>query len=149
MSNYKIEKMNCDGCKIKTMDYFEGSLSEADRKEYEAHLEECAICRGFAAYVSELLKSVSRSGINKVDPYFFARLKARMENRAGQNERKREITGVVRPLFYSFLLAASIVAGIVIGSYGSFTGATEPRAEHMVPWMNEMRNEPIENFFMD
>ncbi len=131
------------------MDYLEGLLSEADFKEFGTHLEECASCRGFAAYMSESLKSVSRSRIREADPYFFTRLKARMENQAEQKDRKREIMGVVRPLFYSFLLVASVVAGIVIGSYGSFSRAAESSAENMIPWMNEMRNEPIENFLMD
>ena len=144
--------MNCKKAHKEIIFYLEGDLLPTKEKEIEAHLKQCPDCMAFAEDLKLSLGIISNSPKMEVTPFFYTRLKARIEN-LGQikvSPMWERFFVVFRPVFFSILLAVGIFSGIKIGqkttdyntSYSS--SQVEP-----VPYLNELGMESLESFLME
>ena len=50
--------MTCEEVAARVTDYLDGALSAADRRRFEAHLEECEDCRAYVAQFAQTLNAL-------------------------------------------------------------------------------------------
>ena len=50
--------MTCEEVAARVTDYLDGALSAADRRRFEAHLEECEDCRAYVAQFASTLNAL-------------------------------------------------------------------------------------------
>jgi anti-sigma factor RsiW len=50
--------MTCEEVAARVTDYLDGALSAADRRRFEAHLEECEDCRAYVAQFAYTLNAL-------------------------------------------------------------------------------------------
>jgi anti-sigma factor RsiW len=140
--------MKCKNIHSKLIFFIEGDLSENEMKEVALHLLECKECAAFVETMKKILIRAEQERPAGEDPYFFIRLKARMEKQgeiaASYNSLWRN---VLQPVFFSFIVFAGIYAGIYMGKL-SFTG-TDASVNDVFLFLNEMKEEPLENFLME
>ncbi len=145
--------MKCKTIHRKLIFYSEGTLSAREMAEIEAHLSECDSCRALAAEMNNVMDIISLEKSPEVSPFFYTRVKARLES---VSENERQTAGfpvwerVLQPVFFSVLLLAGIFAGIVIGHQANFATENNMLSEdEQILFLNEMISEPIETFFME
>lgn len=166
--------MNCKQCHSKLIFHLEDSLPEDESREVARHLEACASCRQFAGYLSKTLSVIDTEKQLSDDPFFYTRLKARMERHPDVSSEESSVAGLagkiltgvfspgenqnkekeshpawirlLRPVLLTAALAGVIWTGILIGSSERFHPAEELSVSSVVPWMNEFEAEPFENF---
>lgn len=131
----------------------EGDLSEKETQEIKLHLNECADCAAFAEDMKKTLGIIQAEKSPEVNPFFFTRLKARMENEEVQEKQQVGFPvweRILQPVFFSLLLLAGIYTGIKIGQPVTAETSHSIFAEtELVPFLNEMKAEPIETFLME
>lgn len=145
--------MKCKKIHKKLIFFIEGDLPENEAQEVKVHLNGCAHCSAFAEDLKKTLGIIQTEKSPEVNPFFYTRLKARMENQA---EKAVKPAGfpvwekVLQPAFFSLLLLAGIYTGIKIGQ-PTTTGTTQNVIveTELVPFLNEMETEPIETFLME
>jgi hypothetical protein len=145
--------MKCKTLHKKLIFFLEGDLPEKEAREIKLHLNECADCAAFAEDMKKTLGIIQTEKSPEVNPFFYTRLKARFES---QEENAGKTAGfpiwqkVLQPAFFSLLLLAGIYAGIKIGQPAKPENQTAIFAEtELVPFLNEMKTEPIETFLME
>lgn len=145
--------MKCKTLHKKLIFFLEGDLSEKEAREIKLHLNECADCAAFAEDMQKTLGIIQVEKSPQVNPFFYTRLKARMENK---ETREKQPIGfsvwekVLQPAFFSLLLLAGIYIGIKIGQPANTKSNQSIFAEtELIPFLNEMKAEPIENFLME
>lgn len=139
--------MKCRKCHDLLLTYVEGSLRGGELAKVEAHLAECPRCRGFALHLQEALVLAGREMVIEPSPYFYTRVKARLQE-ARYPERERITYRVLQPAFFSMLLLLAIFTGIQLGKMTSSETAANETTANYFPWMNEIEGEPIETFLM-
>ncbi len=145
--------MNCKAYRKQIIFYVEGDLPPQEMEVMKSHLAECTDCAAFAEEVKKTLGVVEAEKSPEVNPFFYTRLKARMEAQAAASadgKRKPVLIRILQPALFTILLLAGIYGGIKIGqpSQGKFTASSYPE-EQMIPYLNEMETEPIEGFLME
>jgi len=145
--------MKCKTLHKKLIFFLEGDLPENEANEMKAHLAECESCAAFAEDMKKTLGIIQTEKSPDVNPFFFTRLKTRIEKQA---EKTAKPTGfpvwekVLQPAFFSLLLMAGIYTGIKIGQPANTEANKSIFAEtELVPFLNEMDAEPIETFLME
>jgi hypothetical protein len=129
--------------------YLEGLLKGPELEEVERHLEGCTSCRKFAGYLTESLEAIEKSKITENDPFFYTRLKAKLENQSVSGYEKISFTRILQPVLLTLVLVVAIIAGIGIGSIGRSSKTGDYAMENLDPWINEIHSEPIETFLMN
>lgn len=149
----KNNRMKCKNIHRKLIFYFEGTLPANEKMEIDAHLSECNSCRRVAGEMGKILEIISLEKSPEVSPFFYTRVKARLESAL---ESEKQTVGfpvwerVLQPALFSVLLIAGIFAGIVIGHQANFATADSMISEtEQISFLNEMISEPIETFFME
>jgi predicted anti-sigma-YlaC factor YlaD len=145
----KTEKMNCDKCQQKLIPYLEDSLKGTELQQMEQHLEECASCRGFAEYLKVTLSIIENSRVTQPDPFFYTRVKAKMDKQEESLSVKPVFVRILQPAALSLLLMAATFAGIKIGSLDWSQKTNSYVTENLEPLINELDSEPLETFLMD
>lgn len=145
--------MKCKTLHKKLIFFLEGDLPEKEAREINVHLNECASCAAFAEEMKKTLGVIQTEKSPEVNPFFYTRLKARMENEEIQEKQRVGFPvweKVLQPAFFSLLLLAGIYSGIKIGQPAN-TGANQNifAETEVVPLLNEMDAEPIETFLME
>ncbi len=145
--------MNCKKHRDKIIFFLEGDLPGHEMEEVRHHLAECGDCAAFAEELKKTLGVLQEERSPEVNPFFYTRLKARMEAPAAEMLRAEQRPAwerVLQPVFFSLLLLLGIYAGITIGrpSPEPVTVASYP-GEQVIPYLNEMETEPIEAFLME
>ena len=145
--------MNCKAYRKQIIFYVEGDLPPQEMEVMKSHLAECTDCAAFAEEVKKTLGVVEAEKFPEVNPFFYTRLKARMETQAMEHARKERnpvMIRILQPAMFTILLLAGIYAGIKIGqpSGGELSASSYPQ-EQMIPYLNEMETEPIEGFLME
>ncbi len=145
--------MKCKTIHKKLIFFVEGDLPEHQMQEIKAHLSRCTECAAFAEEMKKTLSVVQLDTPPQVTPFFYTRLKARME---GQEEKQVQDGGfsirerVMQPALFAILLLTGVFTGIKIGSNAV---ADKPSADYsqaeVVPYLNEMKAEPLESFLME
>ncbi len=145
--------MKCKTIHKKLIFFLEGDLPEAEMQKIKAHITGCADCEAFVREMKKTLAVVQMETPAQVTPWFYTRLKARMEK---QEEAERQHAGfsiwekVLQPVLFTIMLLAGVYTGIEIGKEAT-TGipATDYANTEVVPYFNELKAEPLESFLME
>ncbi len=140
--------MKCKECHKDLIAYLEETSDDGQRKGVEEHLAVCSDCREFLEVLRDTLALAGHETVTEPDPWFYTRVKARIDR-----EKDVRITSgwrvILQPAFFSLLLLLGIYGGFRLGSLPG-KGTDRPIvAEQVIPWLNEMNTEPLENFLMD
>ncbi|HSO85448.1 MAG TPA: zf-HC2 domain-containing protein, partial [Draconibacterium sp.] len=131
----------------------DGELPAAEMEQMRIHLSECSDCAAFAAEMEKTFAVLAAEKSPEVNPYFYTRLKAKLENRASIQynlKQKSMLVKLLQPAFFSVLLLAGIYTGIKIGQPATENSGLAIYAEQeIIPYLNEMENETIEIFLME
>ncbi len=145
--------MKCEKLHKKLIFFLDGDLPEKELQEINSHLNECTDCAAFAEDMKKTLEIIQEEKSPEVNPFFYTRLKARMENEEAREEQQVGFLiweKVLQPAFFSLLLLAGIYTGIKIGQPVNNEKGQNIFAEtELVPFLNEMEAEPIETFLME
>ena len=144
--------MKCKSYHKNLIFFLEGELPEREMKIVKEHLEVCPDCKAFA---HELKKTLGIIGIEKnpeVNPFFYTRLQAKLENRASREKSlfwQPRVVKVVQPAFFAVLLLIGIYSGFKMGKPYESSTLQMYSGQEVVPYLNEMNAEPIEAFLME
>lgn len=145
--------MKCKQLHNKLIFYLEGDLPVDEMNRVNEHLSECPDCAAFAEDMKKTLGIVQLEKSPEVNPFFYTRLKAKMEAQAESAKTKPVNplwTKILQPALFSFLLLIGIYSGIKMGQKAEDQlFATNSADEQVVPYLNEMEAEPIETFLME
>lgn len=145
--------MKCKTLHKELIFFLEGDLSPARMKEVQNHLDGCSSCAAFARELKLTLGIIDLEKNQEVNPYFYTRLKAKLENRAAQNSPvfgRMILAKVLQPAFFSMLLILGICSGIKIGQPASTKQYTVTLMQNQeIPYLNEMATETIETSLME
>jgi anti-sigma factor RsiW len=144
--------MECKALHKKMIFFLDGELPAAEMEQIKKHLSECSECAAFAEEMRKTLEVLASEKTPEVNPFFYTRLKAKMENQASvQRERLKKpiLAKALQPAFFTLLLLAGIYTGIKIGQPAGNTGSAYYQEQEMVPYLNEMETETIEVFLME
>jgi len=122
-------------------------------EQMKIHLLECSECAAFAEEMKKTLAIINNEKTPHLNPFFYTRVKARLENQTEQVVATRQVPVLVRilqPALFSLLLLAGVYTGIKIGQPANVNSDIPVFAENeVVPYFNEMEAESIENFLME
>ena len=143
--------MKCKTLHTKIIFFTEGSLLERDMEEIKIHLENCSDCAAFANEMNKTLAVIQDEKTPQFNPYFYTRVKARLENIESKVLVPKTFTvwnRVLQPAFFSILLIAGMYMGFKIGQLPSAAHSPVVSETEIIPYLNEMNTETIENYLM-
>jgi predicted anti-sigma-YlaC factor YlaD len=145
--------MKCKTLHKKLIFFLENDLPEREAEEIKEHLNECPECRAFAEYMQQTLSVLQKEKSPEVNPFFYTRLKARMESRESLpklNVQEKVWIKILQPAFFTLLLLAGIYTGIKIGGAAQTDVKYNSYSESEIfSYLDEMQSEPIETFLME
>jgi hypothetical protein len=142
--------MNCKAIHKKLIFFLENDLPLNEMEEIRLHLAGCQECAAFADYMKKSLSVLDQERNPDVNPFFYTRLKARMENQAIKETVTPLWARILQPAVFTLLLLAGVYAGIKIGQPAKINIQESYYAEQeMFPYLYEMAAEPIETFLME
>lgn len=121
-------------------------------KAVQEHLGSCPDCALFAEEMKKTLSILNLEKNPEVTPFFYTRVKAKLENQQEAESfatRRPMLVRVLQPVAFSLLLVLGIYVGIRLGN------TTSPKPGHMIakqeiiPYWNELDAEPIESFLLN
>lgn len=139
--------MQCKSIHKDLIFYIGNELPYEKRTAVEKHLKECADCRNFLAFLQGEMQVMVKEKNPELSPFFYTRLSARLEERPAHSAQK-QLTGLLQPAFFSFLLVAGIYTGLRFGSQAS-APAVKQQATISIQLFNDFEAEPIESFLLD
>mgnify|MGYP001074392682 CR=1 FL=1 len=142
--------MKCKDLHNKLIFYLEGDLPQNEMEQVKIHLGNCADCEAFAEEMDKTLGVLEAEKSPEINPFFYTRLKAKMELHSESKVGNPLLVRVLQPALFSLLLLAGIYSGIKIGQKAEDQlYATNNADEQVIPYLNEMEAEPIEAFLME
>lgn len=143
--------MKCKKVHNKLIFFLEKELPVSEMDQVQLHLNECSECALFAAEMKNTLQILDSDKVRDENPFFYTRVKARLEN---QDEKQPEVrpvlARVLQPMAFSILLLLGIYGGFKLGETPKETLAESSLSkQEMVPYWNELEAEPIESFLME
>lgn len=145
--------MKCKTVHSKLIFFLEKELAPAEMQAVQAHLDSCPDCALFAEEMKKSLSIFETDKVNDINPFFYTRVKAKLENQAIQVPitTRPALVRILQPVAFSIILLLGIYAGIKLGATGSTTYAKNVLAgqEELIPYWNELDGEPIESFLME
>ncbi len=145
--------MNCKTLHKELIFFLEGDLPLEKREQLEAHLNECPDCAAFAADIKKTLQVTENEKSTEVNPFFYTRVKAKLENNETQHIAAFEnvfLRKVLQPVLFSILLIIGVYSGIKIGQPAPVNVFSSTQFDQeTVPYLNEMETESIETFLME
>lgn len=127
--------------------YMDNELPAQRKAVVEKHLEECADCRSFLAFLKEELNILEEEKKPGVSPFFYTRLSARLVEKPEENRQGRW-QNVLEPAFFSLLLVVAVYAGLRLGSQA--TAPSPPQQEIVsLQLLNDFEAEAIESFLLE
>jgi hypothetical protein len=127
--------------------YIDNELSAEKRMAVDKHLEVCADCRSFLAFLQEEMQIIEKEKNPEVSPFFYTRLSAKLEEKPVFRAQSQWVR-LAQPAFFSLILIIGIYGGIKLGSNASFPKVKEPIASS-IQMINDFEAEPIESFLLD
>lgn len=145
--------MKCKALHKKLIFFLEGDLPSTEMEQIKVHLLECGSCEAFAEDLKKTLGVLETEKSPEVNPFFYTRLKAKLEIQSTAEEERalRPVYArVLQPVAFSILLVIGIYSGIKIGqpSHDKFQIASMID-QGEIPFLNEMEAESIEAFLME
>jgi len=126
--------------------YLDNELSVEKRTAVEKHLEECADCRSFLAFLQERLQIIEKEKNPEVSPFFYTRLSARLDEKT-ERQTQSQWVRLAQPAFFSLVLIAGIYGGLKLGSNASSPKVNQ-QTTSSVQMLNDFATEPIESFLL-
>lgn len=145
--------MNCKNLHKKLIFFLEGDLPKNEEEQIQVHLSECKDCALFFEDMKKTLGIIETEKLPEVNPFFYTRLKARIENQESAEidySRRQVLVRVLQPAVFSLLLLAGIYSGFKVGQPKSVQLTDNVFYEQeIIPYLNEMNTESIEAFLME
>lgn len=126
--------------------YLDNELSVEKRTVVEKHLEECADCRSFLAFLQDGMQVIEKEKNQEVSPFFFTRLGARLEEKS-ERQTQSPLVRLAQPAIFSLFLILGIYGGLKLGSNASSPKGNQP-ATSSIQMLNDFEAEPIESFLL-
>jgi predicted anti-sigma-YlaC factor YlaD len=104
--------MNCTEINKNLIFYIEGDLSFEKGKIIKMHLEKCSKCKHLYNEMEKTLGTIKNEKKIEVNPFFYTRIKAKMED-----VQESSFSPVFRPTFMRILQTSAAVVLIAIGVY--------------------------------
>lgn len=125
------------------MFYQEDSLSTTEKQEVAEHLSHCDECQQLLESLRQDLALLNFEKYTENDPYFYTRLKVRMEVPVQPVPRR-----LWQPALFGALLVLAISLGTVVGKQFSIEqGSDDALTSELVPF-DGLQEEPIEQFLL-
>lgn len=143
--------MKCKTIHNKLIFFLEKELPVSEMKEVQEHLKSCSECALFAEEMQLTFGILEEERTLEVNPYFYTRVKARLENQDTKQVVGRPMLArVLQPLAFSLILLLGVYGGIKLGQpYKTELASGTLTEQQMIPFLNEMDAEPIETFLMN
>ncbi len=143
--------MKCNKVHNKLIFFLEKELPVSEMVQVQKHLDECSECALFAEEMKNTLSILDSDKVTDENPFFFTRVKARLEKQAEEQPVARPVlVGILQPVAFSIILLLGIYGGFKLGQAPKVTTAdTSLTEQEMVPYWNELQAEPIESFLME
>ena len=144
--------MKCKAVHKKLFFYLDDDLPEKEMRQVKQHLAHCNECAAFSADMQKTLGVLEKERSSEINPFFYTRLKARMENEQEEFielKKRPALVRVLQPVFFSVLLILGIYGGFKIAQPAPAQLAHYEIQEEVVPYLNEMKAEPLETFLME
>jgi len=145
--------MKCKTLHTKIIFFIDGELPAAEMEQMKIHLSECSECAAFTGEMKKTLAVIENEKTPQLNPFFYTRVKARLEKQAENLTATRQtptLVHILQPALFSLLLMAGIYTGVKIGQPAKVNTNIPVFAENeVVPYFNEMETEAIENFLME
>ena len=142
--------MKCKSIHKKLIFFLEGELPEKEMHAIQLHLNECPECKILSSELQKTLGIIESEKQVEVNPFFYTRLKARLENQAETKPLfwQPVFVKVLQPAFFSILLLLGVYSGIKVTQPAKTSIIQSQNEIEMIPFLNEMSSEPIESFLM-
>jgi anti-sigma factor RsiW len=127
--------------------YLDDEVPVEKRTAIEKHLEECADCRSFLAFLKEGMQLIEIEKNPEVTPFFYTRLSARLEVKPEYQSQSQWVR-LAQPAFFSIILLLGIYGGLKMGSNASTTNANQ-QTTSSIQMLNDFEAEPIESFLLN
>ena len=88
-------------------------------------------------------------GVTEPDPFFYTRVKARIDNQKESWSVHSGWVRILQPVVLSLLLMVAIYTGIQIGYLEASVKSESYAMENLDPLLNELGSEPFETFLMN
>lgn len=121
-------------------------------KAVQEHLAACPECALFAEEMRKTLSILETEKVSEVNPYFYTRVKAKLDRPSEiqpSGIRSSVLVRVLQPVAFSIILILGVYGGVKMGATGAKTGLAFTAEQEMVPYLNEMDVEPLETFLME
>ena len=145
--------MKCKTLHKELIFFLEGDLPSRKMEQIQIHLAECNSCAAFADDMKKTLGVLEIEKSPAVNPFFYTRLKAELENRASEELQilgRPVLARILQPVMFSILLIIGVYAGIKIGEPSPIkVYSTTIFEQEAIPYLNEMEAESIESFLME
>jgi anti-sigma factor RsiW len=146
--------MKCKQLHKKLIFFLEGDLPQKEKEQIKKHLAECPECAGFTDDLKKTLNILQSEKSPEVNPFFYTRLKAKMENQAVRDKTqpalRPALIKILQPALFTLLLLAGIYSGYKIGKPEKmYSEELSYNEEELFSYINEMQGEPIETFFLE
>jgi hypothetical protein len=113
-----MKKMSRIHIKDNVIAYLEKTLSPEKHQEIEKHLSICESCRLFLTKIAAVYFSNDRQIIPEVSPYFYTRVRARLEKEPEPRiELPVSIIKTLRPVAAGLFVLTAITFSIFLGNY--------------------------------
>jgi hypothetical protein len=144
--------MKCKTLHKKLIFFLDGDLSAEEMEQMRLHLSECNDCATFAEDMKKTLAILEFEKSPEVNPFFYTRLKTKLENQTIKQDRislNPVWARILQPSLFSVLLIAGIYSGIKIGQTSTVNSKYASYTEkEIIPYLDEMETETIETFLM-
>ena len=144
--------MKCNKVHNQLIFFLEGELSAVEMKSVQEHLDTCSDCALFLEEMKKTLSILETEKTASVNPFFYTRVKAKLENQqeVGTLTGRRPVfVKLLQPIAFSIILLLGIYAGIKIGASSAQPENYYTEQQEIIPYLNEMDVEPIENFLLE
>lgn len=147
------KQMKCKTLHSKLIFFLEKELEQAEMQAIQEHLNSCTDCAHFAEEMKKTLGVIESDKVTEVNPFFYTRVKARLENQTVQQTVAAQsiLIRILQPVAFSIILLFGIYAGIKVGDTSVKTNGNETLVlqDDLIPYWNELDSEPIETFLME
>lgn len=144
--------MKCRDLHNKLIFYLETDLPKEKMIQIQLHLNKCRECSLFLEDMKKTIEIIEADKIQQTDPFFYTRLKAKMEN---QTESQKKYIGqtflirVLQPSLFTLLLLGGIYAGYKLGADEATYKSASLESQEMIPYLDDMKSESVETFLME
>ncbi|NQU86836.1 MAG: zf-HC2 domain-containing protein [Mariniphaga sp.] len=145
--------MKCKTLHKKLIFFLEEELDVKEMELVKIHLSECSDCASFIEEMKKTLGVLEAERSPAINPFFYTRLKAKLENQESKQKQvfwRPALVRILQPAVFSILLMVGIYTGIKIGQPASTKQYTATLMQNQeIPYLNEMEGESIETSLME